>query len=125
PRIPDKLLWFYWESYSTGLTGFALLTLLYFVNASTFLIDRNVHSWSPAAAIAAALGFLVVFWIVYDVTCHVFGRRPHGDRIVGVLVAVTVVIASWLACRWFAGRAAFVLIGAMLATAMTANVAHW
>jgi len=124
-RIPDKLHWFYWESYSTWLTGFGLLTVLYFVNASTFLIDRNVHVWSAAAAIGTAFGFLVVFWIVYDLTCHVFGQRPNGERIVGVLVAVAVVFASWLACRWFAGRAAFLLVGAMLATAMTANVAHW
>jgi len=124
-RIPENLHWFYWESYSTWLTGFGLLTALYFVNASAFLIDPNVHAWSPGAAIGTALGFLVVFWIVYDLICHAFGQRPGGDRIVGVLVSITVVFAAWLACRWFAGRAAFLLVGAMMATAMTANVAHW
>lgn len=124
-RVPERLHWFYWESYSTWLTGFALFTVLYLVQPSTFLIDRRVHDWSPAAAIAAALGFLVAFWIVYDAICRVFGRRRHGDRIVGAAVAVVVVLSSWAACQLFAGRAAFVLVGAMLATAMTANVAHW
>jgi uncharacterized membrane protein len=44
---------------------------------------------------------------------------------VGVLVSLFVVFASWLACQLFAGRAAFLLVGAMLATAMSANVFFW
>jgi uncharacterized membrane protein len=124
-RIPEHLHWFYWESYSTWLTGFALFTVMYLYQASTFLIDKNLHAWSPAAAVAAALGFIVVFWLVYNTACRVFGERQGGDRIVSVLVALVVVFASWLACQLFAGRAAFLLVGAMMATAMTANVAHW
>ncbi|MFZ2990387.1 urate hydroxylase PuuD, partial [Ideonella sp.] len=123
--IPDNLHWFYWESYSTWLSGFALFTVLYLFNASTFLIDQSVHAWSPAAAIAAALGFLVVFWLVYDMLCRTLGRRPGGDALVGALVALTVVLASWAATQWFAGRAAFLLVGAMMATAMSANVFFW
>jgi len=124
-RIPEKLHWFYWESYSTWLTGFALFTALYLFQASTFLIDRNVHAWSPAVAVGAAIGFLVVFWLVYNFACRWFGDREGGDRIVGVITVVAVVVATWSACQLFAGRAAFVLVGAMMATAMTANVAHW
>ncbi len=124
-RVPENLHWFYWESYSTWLTGFGLFTVLYLWHAGTFLIDKSVHEWSPIAAGAAAIGFLVVFWLVYDLVCRVFGSRPKGDRIVGALVTLTVVVAAWLACHWFAGRAAFLLVGAMMATAMTANVAHW
>ncbi len=129
PRhLPKHLHWFFWESYSTWLTGFALLTVLYLFNAETFLIDRNVFDWSPAAAIASALGFLVVFWVFYDLICRFFGEkdgRVGGDLTVGVLVSLFVVAASWLACQLFAGRAAFVLVGAMLATAMSANVFFW
>ena len=124
-RIPEHLHWFYWESYSTWLTGFALFTVMYLWQAATFLIDRNVHVWSPAAAIGAALAFLVVFWIAYDIICRSFGQRSGGDRIVAALVSVLVVLVSWLACEWFAGRAAFLLVGAMLATAMSANVFFW
>jgi uncharacterized membrane protein len=36
--MPQNLHWFYWESYSTWLTGFALFTVLYLYNA-TFLVD--------------------------------------------------------------------------------------
>ena len=123
--LPPNLHWFYWESYSTWLTGFALFTVLYLYQASTFLIDKNLFAWSPAGAIAAALGFLVVFWLVYDGICRAFGQKPGGDRIVGIGVTVAVVVASWLACQLFAGRAAFLLVGAMMATAMSANVFFW
>ncbi|HXS31074.1 MAG TPA: urate hydroxylase PuuD, partial [Steroidobacteraceae bacterium] len=116
---------FYWESYSTWLTGFALFTVLYLFNAGNFLIDKGVHDWSAGAAIAAALGFLVVCWFVYDVICRAFGQKKHGDLIVGLGVLVFVIFASWLACQLFAGRAAFLLVGAMLATTMSANVFVW
>src|SRR3954471_2105364 len=82
--IPDHLHWFYWEAYSTWLTGFALFTVLYLYQAGTFLIDKSVHDWTPPVAIAAALGFLVAFWLVYDAICRSFGRRAGGDRIVGI-----------------------------------------
>jgi uncharacterized membrane protein len=123
--LPEHLHWFYWESYSTWLTGFALFTVLYLFNAGTFLIDKSVHDWSAGAAIAASLGFLAAFWIVYDTICRAFGQKKNGDLTVGVLVFAFVVFASWLACQLFAGRAAFLLVGAMIATAMSANVFFW
>jgi uncharacterized membrane protein len=123
--IPQNLHWSYWESYSTWLTGFALFTVSYLFHASSFLIDKTVFDWSPAAAIATALGFLVAFWLIYDGICRTLGQGSKGDLIVGGSVLVFVVFASWLACQLFAGRAAFLLVGAMLATAMSANVFFW
>ncbi len=125
PQLPPHLHWFYWESYSTWLTGFALFTVSYLWNASTYLIDKSLMNWSPGAAIGAALSFLVVFWLLYDGICQVFSKRKNGDAIIGAFVALLVCAASWLACHWFAGRAAFLLVGAMMATAMSANVFFW
>ena len=126
PReLPAHLHWFYWESYSTWLTGFALFTVSYLWSASTYLIDKSLMDWPPATAIAVALSFLVLFWLLYDRICRIFGQRQHGDAIVGALVFVLVCVASWAACHWFAGRAAFLLVGAMLATSMSANVFFW
>ena len=125
PELPAHLHWFYWESYSTWLSGFALLAVSYLWNPRVYLIDPARMDWAPPAAIAAALAFLVVFWFLYDAVCRVFSDRENGDTIVGALVAVLVVIASWLACHLFAGRAAFLLVGAMIATAMSANVLFW
>ncbi|MFT3720809.1 urate hydroxylase PuuD [Pseudorhodoferax sp.] len=123
--LPTNLHWSYWESYSTWLTGFALFTVLYLFNAGSFLVDKSVFDWSPGAAIGASLGFLVAFWFIYDLICRTLGQRPGGDLKVGVLVFVFIVFASWLACQLFAGRAAFLLVGAMIATAMSANVFFW
>jgi uncharacterized membrane protein len=124
-KIHTKLHWFYWESYSTWLTGFGLFTVLYLWNAGTFLIDKSLMDWSPAAAITAALSFLVAFWLIYDAVCRVFGFRENGERIVALSMIVVVAFAAWLSCQLFAGRAAFLLVGAMIATAMSANVFFW
>ena len=125
PELPAHLHWFYWESYSTWLSGFALFTVSYLWNAGTYLVDKSLMKWSPPAAGSAALALLVVFWLLYDAACHVLGQRKNGDVLVGGLVLVLVGMASWLACHWFAGRAAFLLVGAMMATAMSANVFFW
>ncbi len=125
PQLPAHLHWFYWESYSTWLSGFALFTISYLWNAGTYLVDKSLMNWSPGAAGAVALSFFVIFWMLYDGICQWFGQKKNGDMIVGALVAVLVCAASWLACHWFAGRAAFLLVGAMMATAMSANVFFW
>ncbi len=125
PQLPSHLHWFYWESYSTWLSGFALFTVSYLWNAGTYLIDKSKMDWSHADAIGVALCFLVVFWVLYDAVCRLFGQRKNGDAIVGGLVFMLVCLASWLACHWFAGRAAFLLVGAMLATTMSASVFFW
>jgi uncharacterized membrane protein len=125
PKLPEHLHWFYWESYSTWLTGFALFAISYLWNADTYLVDRSLMDWSPAVAGAVAVSFLAVFWWLYDAVCRWFGERANGDAIVGALVLALVCLASWLACHWFAGRAAFLLVGAMMATAMSANVLFW
>jgi len=124
-KIHTKLHWFFWESYSTWISGFALFTVMYLWNASTYLIDKSLMDWSPAAAITAALSFFVVFWFVYDAISRVFGFRKNGELIVATLMLCVVAFVSWLACQLFAGRAAFLLVGAMIATAMSANVFVW
>ena len=125
PKLPDHLHWFYWESYTTWLSGFALFLVSYLWSPSVYLIDPRVMAWSPPAAIATALGFLVVFWLLYDLICRTLGQGRNGDAKVGAMVAVLVALAAWLATELFAGRAAFLLVGAMLATAMSANVFVW
>jgi uncharacterized membrane protein len=125
PKLPDQLHWSMWESYSTWLTGFALFTVLYLFNASTFLIDKSLFDWTPTAAVCTALAFFVAFWVLYDTICRTLGRGEHGDAIVGACVFVLIVFASMLSCHLFAGRAAFLLVGAMIATTMSGNVFFW
>jgi uncharacterized membrane protein len=124
-KIDSKLHWFYWEAYSTWISGFLLFSVLYLYNASTFLVDKSLVAWHPHVAIAIALGFFVAFWLVYDTVTRVFGFRKNGEAIVGAVMLCVIAFMSWLACQWFSGRAAFLITGASIATAMSANVFFW
>ena len=125
PQLPGHLHWFYWESYSTWLSGIALFSVSYLWQAGTYLIDKSKMDWAPSTAVITALAFLVVFWLAYDLISRTLGQKKNGEALVGLGVLVLVCVASWLACHWFAGRAAFLLVGGMIATAMSANVFFW
>ena len=94
-QLPGNLHWFYWESYSTWLSGFALFTVSYLWSASSYLIDKSLMDWPPATAIAVALSFLLLFWILYDRICCSFGQRRHGDAIVGALVCAVTILPTY------------------------------
>jgi uncharacterized membrane protein len=120
-RLPPTLHWFYWEAYSTWLSGFALLCLLYFVRAEAYLIDPAVAVLSREAAVAIAIGALLLSWAVYDGLC----RSPlarHGVLLMSTLVVLLSALAFGL-CHVFSGRGAFMIFGASLGTIMVANVA--
>jgi uncharacterized membrane protein len=119
PNMPDDLHWSKWPSYTTWMSGFGLFMVIYLASPSTYLIDKNVLDMGPVVAVSAALGFLMAGWIVYDSLCRMLG---NNDRLLGIGVGIYVVIAAWLACHIFAGRAAYLITGAMLATIMSANV---
>ena len=126
-RLPEPLHWFKWEAYWTWISGFALLVLVYYLHADTYLIDTSVADISEATAIGASLGGLVLAWVVYDVLC----RTVRSDLVVGVAIVGLTALAAWGAGELFSGRGAFIQVGAMLGTIMVASVlfviipAHW
>jgi uncharacterized membrane protein len=126
--LPEHLYWFKWEAYTTWLSGFALLVVVYFAHASSFLVDRSVADLSTAEAIAISIGGLVLGWLVYDALCRLLGK---AEWLLALSVFGFVVLAAWGASRLLAPRAAYVEVGAMLGTVMVANVffviipAHW
>lgn len=122
PKLPEKLHWFYWESYTTWMSGFALFVLLYLYRADVYLIDARQFAMTKQQAITAALAFIFGGYVIYDGICRVLGFR---NRDVGIAVGMFVALATWLACKIFPGRAAFLLVGAMMATIMSANVLFW
>ncbi len=125
--LPEPLHWFKWEAYTTWLSGFALLIVLYYVNANTYLIDKSVADLQPWEAIAISVGLLVAAWLVYDGLC----RLISNDLAIGAALLVLVTLAAWGVSHLFSGRAEYIQIGAMLGTIMAANVffviipAHW
>jgi uncharacterized membrane protein len=118
--LPPVLHWFYWEAYTTFLSGFFLLCLLYYGQAEAYLIDPSVADLSKPAAIAIGIAFLAGGWLVYDGLCRsALGRNGVA---LGVVVGVLLTTAAWALCHLFSGRGAYMEFGAMLGTIMVANV---
>lgn len=120
PQLPPQLHWFYWEAYTTWLSGFFLLCLLYFGQAEIYLIDPSVAALSKPVAIALGLAFILGGWLIYDGLC----RSPLGrnERWLGALLVLLLAGAAWALCRLFSGRGAYIEFGAILGTIMVANV---
>ena len=119
-QLPPVLHWFKWEAYSTLITGFLLLCLVYYWGAEVALIDPAVMPLSRPEAIALGLGFLAGGWLFYDRLC----RSGFGDddAILGGLLLLFCAAAAWALCQVFSGRGAFLHFGAMLGTIMSLNV---
>jgi uncharacterized membrane protein len=118
--LPPTLHWFYWEAYTTWLSGFALLCLLYFLRAEAYLIEPSVLALSKPVAIGLAVAVIVGSWLVYDGLC----RSPLGQksRALAASVAAVTAVEAWGLCQLFSGRGAFMVFGAALGTIMVANV---
>lgn len=119
-QLPAELHWFKWEAYSTWLSGFALLWIVYYFNPTAMMIDPAVAALAPWQAVAIGLGSLVIAWTVYDLLC----RSPLGQRegLLGIVIFVLLVAGAWGLTQWLGGRAAYIHVGAMIGTIMVANV---
>ena len=129
PRVlPETLHWFKWEAYTTWLSGFALMIVLYYLNADTYLIDRSVADLSTGEAVAISIGLLAAAWLVYDVLCRLLASRP---LVLAAVLLGSITLAAWGIGQLFSARAMYLQIGAMLGTIMVGNVffviipAHW
>jgi uncharacterized membrane protein len=119
-RLPDHLIWFKWESYTTWLSGFAMLVLVYYLGADLFLVDPTVLDMPSWLAIVISIGSLALGWLAYDRIC----KSPFGEdntKLMLLLYLILVVLA-FAYTHIFSGRAAFVHLGAITATVMSANV---
>ncbi len=119
--LPENLHWFKWEAYTTWISGVAMLALVYWVGASTFLIDPSVMALQPWQAILISFGSLVFGWLVYDTLCHVLEKKP---LLLGAAVFVFLAFCAWGLSHVFSAQAAYLHVGAIIGTIMVANVAH-
>ena len=119
-EMPDELTWFKWEAYTTWLSGFALLVLVYYFNADLFLVDKSVLALTATQAALIAFFSLVAAWLAYEGLC----RSPLGKHEVALALVgyVFLVALTYLFTHVFSGRGAFNQIGALIGTIMVANV---
>jgi uncharacterized membrane protein len=118
--MPDELTWFKWEAYATWLSGFALLVVVYYLNAELFLIDKIVLDLSAPMAAAVAFFSLAAAWIAYEALCRSpLGKHEAALALVGYIFLVALTYGF---THVFSGRGAFTQIGALIGTIMVANV---
>jgi uncharacterized membrane protein len=119
-RLPNELTWFKWEAYTTWLSGFALMVVVYYLDAELFLVDKSVLDLTPLQAGLFSFASLVLAWLVYEAACRSGLARHELPFAFGgyvFLVALTYAFTHVLS-----GRGAFNQIGAIIGTIMVANV---
>ncbi|HEV2249965.1 MAG TPA: urate hydroxylase PuuD [Candidatus Limnocylindria bacterium] len=120
PRtLPAPLAWFKWEAYTTWLTGFALMVLLYYVDPKQYLMDPVRPRFQGWELVVASLAILLFGWLAYDLLARVLAA--NGRALTVALAVLTVIIAA-LSGYLFSPRGAFIQVGATLGTWMAANV---
>lgn len=129
-KLPDDLHWSFWKSYTTWLSGFALFMLLYMAKPDFYLVNPG-SDWAWARELAGwqvngvALLFLISGWVIYNELCKRISPTMERDGVLSIAVGILVIAVAYVSTQLFAGRAAFLLTGAVMATAMSANVFFW
>ena len=119
-NMPDHLVWFKWESYSTWLSGFALLIVVYYFGADFYLVDPAVADIGIGTAVLISLGSLAFGWVAYDLICK--SRFGDDNTRLMILLYVILVAMAYFYTSVFSGRAALLHLGAFTATIMSGNV---
>mgnify|MGYP003322129154 FL=1 len=118
-NLPEPLHWFKWEAYFTWISGILLLSVIYYFNASTYLLSSD-SSMLPVYGVALSLLGLVVIWLVYDLLC----KSKLVDKpiiFIGILFLI-ITLSAYLYSDIFNPRAVYMQIGSMIGTIMVANV---
>ena len=120
-EMPKTLHWFKWEAYTTWLTGMAMLSIVYYANATAYLIDPSkVDFGSSIGAISTSLLFLFGSYFIYEVIVR--SHLGKNSFIFSTIIFILLIIACWGSYQLFSDRASFIHIGAILGTVMAGNV---
>ena len=120
PKMPSTLHWFKWEAYTTWITGFLLLTLMFYVGAETYLIDKRVADLTQLQAIMYGIGSIVVGVGIYEALVRT-KLRNHGI-ILGLILLIVATALSYGLTQIFSARGAYMHMGAIIGTIMAGNV---
>jgi uncharacterized membrane protein len=118
--LPPRLHWFKWEAYATWLSGMALLVIVFYLDAQTWMVDPAVAELPATLAVAAGLAALAVSWAFYDALCR--SRLAERQSTLALLLLGWFALLAWALGQLLSGRAAYIHAGAAAGTIMVANV---
>jgi len=117
--LPEPLHWFKWEAYFTWISGILLLSVIYYFNASTYLLASDSSISSTYGIFSSLLG-LLIFWLIYDILCK--SKLVNQSTIFIGIIFIVISLSAYLYSNIFNPRAVYMQIGAMIGTVMVANV---
>ena len=119
-KFPKELHWFKWEAYTTWISGFILLIIVYYLNAEGIMIDKNINDINTFTAIIISLTFLLGSWFVYDFLCK--SKLINNNILFAITCLILATLISFILTKIYGSRAAYIHVGACLGTIMAANV---
>ena len=119
-KFPKELHWFKWEAYTTWISGFVLLIIVYYLNAEGLMIDKNVNDITPLTAVIISIIFLISSWFLYDLLCK--SKLLNQTALFTTICFIISVIVCYFLTKIYGSRAAYIHVGASLGTIMALNV---
>jgi uncharacterized membrane protein len=119
-ELPANLHWFKWEAYATWLSGMALLVVVFYWNAQTYMLNPETSGINSITAVGIGMLSLLSSWIVYDLLCC--SRLSRYEWLLAGFIIAWFALLAWLLSTWLSGRAAYIHVGAAIGTIMVANV---
>ena len=119
-QFPKELHWFKWEAYTTWISGFVLLIIVYYLNSESILIDKKINDISTFTAIIISVTFLLGSWFIYDFLCK--SKLINNTLTFSLICLILASLLSYVLTKIYGSRAAYIHVGACLGTIMAANV---
>ena len=119
-QFPKELHWFKWEAYTTWISGFVLLIIVYYLNSESILIDKKINDISTFTAIIISVTFLLGSWFIYDFLCK--SKLINNTFTFSLICLILASLLSYVLTKIYGSRAAYIHVGACLGTIMAANV---
>jgi len=118
-KLPAPLHWFMWQAITTWISGTFLLIVVYYAGGRATLEDPSVAGISHGWAIVIGVSAIIVGRTIYDL----LQRAPASAQKLATACWIIALTAIAIALtQLLSGRAAFLHVGAMLATIMAGNL---
>ena len=119
-EIPKNVIIWKWPSYLTFWSGLGLLIIIYYTN-DFLMIDKRINeNVTHLMAVSISIFSIVGSWIIYDFICK--SKLINYKIIFPVALLIICTAISFGLTKIYGPRFAFLQVGIILGSLMTANV---